>query len=280
MVPGVTFVAAFVVSGDAGHELLVVARLDVARLDATRFDFGQEVDRCRTMKHCCVASIMGDDDVAILAAPPLESVWSAHVWFTGSILCCWPSCTTTVADRSGEEVVDIRNRSKVGGIVVDVSSEVSIDEESATSDFSAFYSSHQRQAVQLAWLLTHDAEASEDIAHDAFAALFQRFDSLDQPAAYLRTTIVNRVYERTRRVGRERRRVELVAAAEPMAADGPTGGLADVVAKLALKPRTAIVLRYWAGLTDRELADAMRIRPGTARSMISRALAQLRRDMS
>jgi DNA-directed RNA polymerase specialized sigma24 family protein len=186
----------------------------------------------------------------------------------------------TVVDRLGEEVVDIRNRSVVGGIVVGVSSEVSVGEEKATLSFAAFYAEQQRGAVQLAWLLTHDASASEDIAHDAFAAVFQRFNSLDRPAAYLRTTIINRVYESGRRVGRERRRIELVGAAESSFTDGPTGGLEDVVAKLALKPRTAIVLRYWAGLTDREIAQAMQIRPGTARSMISRALEQLRKDMS
>ena len=99
------------------------------------------------------------------------------------------------------------------------------------------------------------------------------------PAAYLRRSVINGVYERTRKRQREQRRNGLVIAGELTTVDGPTGGVLDAVAGLPLNQRTAVVLRYWAGLRDREIADAMGIRPGTARSLLSRATNQLRKDL-
>jgi DNA-directed RNA polymerase specialized sigma24 family protein len=134
--------------------------------------------------------------------------------------------------------------------------------------------------MALAWLLTRDPATCEDVVHDAYAAVLARFGSVEQPGAYLRTVIVNGVYARERRGRRERARMELVAVTTPMVTDGPTGGLADAVAGLAIKPRTAVVLRYWAGLTDAEIAEVLRIRPGSARSILSRAITQLRKDIT
>ena len=51
----------------------------------------------------------------------------------------------------------------------------------------------RHHAIQLAWLLTHDAGAAEDIVQDAFTAVFHRFATLELPVAYLRRTIVNGV---------------------------------------------------------------------------------------
>lgn len=150
----------------------------------------------------------------------------------------------------------------------------------ATDGFDAVYREHRTAAVQLAWLLTHDPVAAEDVAHDAFVALYRAFDRVDEPAAYLRRCVVHAAYERTRRRTREQRRHELVVAGEPTAVDGPTGGLADVVATLPFDQRVAVVLRYWGGLQHDEIAAAMGVRPGTARSHLSRATARLRKELS
>lgn len=155
----------------------------------------------------------------------------------------------------------------------------SVDDDRGVSAFEAFYRERREEAVRLAWLLTHDAAAAEDVAHDAFAATYAVFDSVDAPAAYLRRCVLNRVYERTRRRQREQRRNGLVIAGDRTSTDGPTGGVLDAVAHLSIEQRTAVVLRYWAGLRDHEIAEAMGIRPGTARSLLSRATARLRKDL-
>lgn len=145
--------------------------------------------------------------------------------------------------------------------------------------FEAFYRERRAEAVKLAWLLTHDPAAAEDIAQDALTAVYGAFDRVDNPAAYLRRSVVNGVYERSRKRQREQRRNGLMIAGESGSVDGPTGGVLDAVAALSIEQRTAVVLRYWSGLRDHEIADAMGIRPGTARSLLSRATARLRKDL-
>jgi DNA-directed RNA polymerase specialized sigma24 family protein len=136
--------------------------------------------------------------------------------------------------------------------------------KAAESDrsFEAFYDQHRVAACRLAWLLTHDASACEDIAQEVFALVYPRFASLDEPTAYPRRVIINRVAERSRRVGRERGRIDLVNAGQPLVSDGPTGGLIDAITVLPLKQRTAVVLRYWADLNHIQIAETMGIRPG------------------
>jgi DNA-directed RNA polymerase specialized sigma24 family protein len=154
-----------------------------------------------------------------------------------------------------------------------------VNGERGVSAFDAFYRERRGEAIKLAWLLTHDAATAEDVAHDAFTAVYAVFETLDNPGGYLRRCVLNGVYERSRTRQREQRRNGLVIAGEAPAFDGPTGGVLDAVAHLPLDQRTAVVLRYWAGLRDHEIADAMGIRPGTARSHLSRATARLRREL-
>ncbi len=52
--------------------------------------------------------------------------------------------------------------------------------------------------------------------------------------------------------------------------------LGDALANLPPKRRAVVVLRYYAGLRQREIAEVLGLRPGTVKSMLHRALAQLR----
>lgn len=149
----------------------------------------------------------------------------------------------------------------------------------AEDDFARFFESERTSAMRLAWLLTRDERTAEDVVQEAFTAVYPRFDNLHQPAAYLRRAVVNAVFERSRRAGREHRRIALVHAGERDHVEGPTGGLADAIAALPIKQRTAIVLRYWGDLDIAEIARAIDVRPGTVRSLLSRGTARLRKDL-
>ena len=155
-----------------------------------------------------------------------------------------------------------------------------LQEGSAVSSFVDFYEHERDGAIRLAWLLTHDANVAEDVAQDAFTSVFHRFATIDNPAAYLRRVVVNGVYARSRTSGRETRRLHQVAHDLPTSVDGPSGGLVDAIARLPLNQRTVIVLRYWADLDHHAIAEAMDSRPGTVRSLLSRATAQLRKDIT
>jgi DNA-directed RNA polymerase specialized sigma24 family protein len=152
-------------------------------------------------------------------------------------------------------------------------------EPAGAKTFEELYRSKRTDATRLARLLTHDAAIAEDVAQDAFLGLYRVFDEVANPVAYLRRSVVNGVYERVRKRGRERRREAIAIAAQPTALDGPTGGVLDAIAGLSLDQRTAVVLGYWGGMHDNEIAEVMDIRPGTARSHLSRALNRLRGEL-
>jgi RNA polymerase sigma factor (sigma-70 family) len=53
----------------------------------------------------------------------------------------------------------------------------------------------------------------------------------------------------------------------------------DAIAALPYRQRAAIVLRFWHGSSEAEIAAALGCRPGTVGSLLHRALAELRKVM-
>jgi RNA polymerase sigma factor (sigma-70 family) len=155
-----------------------------------------------------------------------------------------------------------------------------VPSEPADAVFDDFYRAERVPAVRLAWLLTRDPSVCEDVVQDAFSAVFHRFDSLENPAAYLRIAVVNRVREIHRRDGREERRLRLVSAgAETSTSDPATGEFADAIAKLPYSQRAALVMRFWADMPEADIATALDVRPPTVRSLVRRALSTLRQEV-
>ncbi len=110
--------------------------------------------------------------------------------------------------------------------------------------------------------------------------MLDRYSTITDPGAYLRRVIVHAVYQRSRASGRERKRLELVARASAATTPGPSGGVSDAIAALPLNQRTVVILRYWADLDHRAIADAMDLRTSTVRVLLTRALTQLRRTVT
>jgi RNA polymerase sigma factor (sigma-70 family) len=49
--------------------------------------------------------------------------------------------------------------------------------------------------------------------------------------------------------------------------------------RLPERQRAAVVLRFYEDLPEAAIAEIMRVRPGTVRSLLSRAVASLRTEM-
>jgi RNA polymerase sigma-70 factor (sigma-E family) len=144
--------------------------------------------------------------------------------------------------------------------------------------FDEFFRQEWAGAYRLAGFLTQDRTAAEEIAQDAFAQMYATWGRADTPAAYLRTAIVNRCSNWRRHLRVHRAKLPLLvtpASAEPVFDD-----LADAVAALPFRQRAVVVLRYHAGLTEAEIADALGCRPGTVKSLASRALTRLEREIT
>ena len=144
----------------------------------------------------------------------------------------------------------------------------------ALSSFGDFYGLHYRPMVRLAQALVDTSESAEEIVQDAFVKVYERWSRLDEPAGYLHTAVVNGARSELRK--REvRRRVGL--RARPAVAPGERDYLIDALDVLSPKQRTALVLRFFAQMSERETAEAMGVRPGTVKSLVSRGLTELRR---
>jgi RNA polymerase sigma-70 factor (sigma-E family) len=147
---------------------------------------------------------------------------------------------------------------------------------------------HYRPLVRLAHLLLADTGRAEEIVSDAYVALhanWRRLDDTDKALAYLRATVVNRSRSalRHRRVA-ERYLVRVAAARvenAPAAERGALDRLAHetvmaAVGSLPARQREAIVLRYYADLSEAEIADAMGCSRGAVKSHTARGVAALR----
>jgi RNA polymerase sigma factor (sigma-70 family) len=153
----------------------------------------------------------------------------------------------------------------------------------APARLAELYERHVGRAVGLARLLTGDAAASEDIAHDAFLRVAGRFGHLrraDRFDAYLRRTVVNLCRTRFRRAGVERawlnRQPRIEAAAPPLYDPHDRDVVWEALARLPYRQRAALVLRYYEDLSVEQTGDALRCSTRAANSLLARALASLR----
>ena len=129
---------------------------------------------------------------------------------------------------------------------------------------------------RVAFLLTSSRSAAEEIVQDAFVRLQTTRTRVLNPAAYLRTIVVNAC--------RDAHRHQAVVDRTPLTPPEPVlaehDELFDALARLSSRQQAALVLRFHLDLSENEIAGALDCRPGTVRSIIHRALATLRKDLS
>jgi RNA polymerase sigma-70 factor (sigma-E family) len=149
--------------------------------------------------------------------------------------------------------------------------------------FAEFASANARRLRHIARLLTGDPDRAEDLLQIALARSYRRWDRIsryDDPVAYVRRVMVNAHTDWWRR----RWRHEVPTGQLP---DGPTSGdlaadhadrdlLARALAGLSPRERAVVVLRYYADLSEQEIARTLGVAPGTVKSASARALAKLR----
>jgi RNA polymerase sigma-70 factor (sigma-E family) len=156
--------------------------------------------------------------------------------------------------------------------------------DDASAEFHDFFERHYAELSRLAFLLTGNADAADDLAADALLALWHRWDRLrraDHPVAYARGVVANLARNRVRRAIRERGRIVLLGAGRSERTDGPdvAAGL-DVRAALAQLPfrkRACVVLRHALDLSEADTARALGTSVGTVKSQTSKGMAELRR---
>jgi RNA polymerase sigma-70 factor (sigma-E family) len=149
------------------------------------------------------------------------------------------------------------------------------------------YSLHYRALVRLAALLVRDIPTAEDVVQDSFVAMhhsWQRLPNAESALAYLRRAVLNRSRSVLRhRVVVDKHRLnpppDMPSAEYGMLVRLEQSAVVAALRKLPGRQREAIVLRYYAGLSEAEVAVAMGISRGPVKSHTARAMTALRADL-
>ncbi len=188
---------------------------------------------------------------------------------------------------------------RVSDMTTPVSAEVPVIAQSATarpyrpdvtievdtgSTFERFYAGNRDAVARAVTVAIGDPAQAADSTDEAMIRAYQRWSkvgALDRPAGWVFRVAVNHSRSRFRRLATKTRHV---AALDRDVHDDtvfhdsiPDASLQRAVRSLSAEQREVIVLRVLLEFTERECADALDIRPGTAKSRLHRGLAELRR---
>nr|WP_300053120.1 SigE family RNA polymerase sigma factor [uncultured Nocardioides sp.] len=147
--------------------------------------------------------------------------------------------------------------------------------------FAEFVVARQAALLRTAYLLTGHAQDAEDLVQTTLVKVVPQWRRIsDNPEPYVRRVMVNENVSRWRR--RRWREESTDVMPERLADAGDHDELLAVRAALsALAPRqrAVLVLRYYEGLSEAEIASALGMAPGTVKSQARDGLARLRRAL-
>jgi RNA polymerase sigma-70 factor, ECF subfamily len=146
--------------------------------------------------------------------------------------------------------------------------------------FERFYEREYPRMVMLAFALTGDRVAAEDLAQDVFIDAHRRWDeigSYDKPGAWLRRAVINRSRSVVRRAGIEFRALRRIDRSGDVAPDVPDDAQQFWTTVRSLSPRQAqcVVLHYLEDLPVAEIAGLLGCTEATVRVHLHRGRAAL-----
>lgn len=157
--------------------------------------------------------------------------------------------------------------------------------------FGALVRRYQMDAVRLATAVTCRADDAEDAAQTAFVkayAALSKFDATRPFRPWLLRIVANEAKNRRRAAGRRTRLVERVNVMYvehgPSTEDEAVAGidadaLVRAIAMLDDRDRTVLGYRWFAQMTEAEMAAALDCAPGTVKSRLARAMQRLRAEL-
>jgi len=150
--------------------------------------------------------------------------------------------------------------------------------------FDEFAGARLPAVLRFATALTGDPDLAKDLVQEVLIRVsgrWQKIGQLDRPEAYIRKMVVNEYLSWRRRSWRlipSGMSSHLPARPSADPADGyiERQALLARLARLSRRQRTAVVLRYYEGFSDAEIAEVMGCAQSTVRGHVFKALAALR----
>ncbi|HEY1737297.1 MAG TPA: sigma-70 family RNA polymerase sigma factor [Acidimicrobiia bacterium] len=146
--------------------------------------------------------------------------------------------------------------------------------------FDEWYRREWPRLVATFTLASGDRELGREIAAESLARALERWDRVGRmasPGGWTYRVGLNLLRRHHRRATTERRALQRIGIdADPTRASTEDVELWNAVADLPARQRSAVVLRYCAGMKEAEIAEVLGVAPGTVAATLNHARAQLR----
>lgn len=153
---------------------------------------------------------------------------------------------------------------------------------SGPDTFADFVHGRYAALVRHGILLTGDYGTGEDLAQDALVKTFRawsRLHPVGDPEAYTRRVMVRAAWRAGSRLWHREVPTEVLperASEDPYAPRDTARLVINALRALPAQQRVVLVLRYWAGLSEQEIATMLGCSTGTVKSRASRGITALR----
>jgi RNA polymerase sigma factor (sigma-70 family) len=158
--------------------------------------------------------------------------------------------------------------------------------------YEALVREHEQAAFRMAYVLLGSAADAEDVAQEAFVKAYRALGRFRRGAPFrpwLLRIVGNEARNHRRASGRRAYHQSRAQALEPVRADAPADEellrhdrrrrVLAAVDRLSDGERSAILARYFLGLTDEETAAALGLSRTTVKLRAWRGLGRLRREL-
>jgi RNA polymerase sigma-70 factor (sigma-E family) len=162
-----------------------------------------------------------------------------------------------------------------------------IGSTAAKREFERFVAEASDPLLRTGYLMTGNGKDAEDVAQETLLRVARRWSrvrSMDHPVAYARRILINLVLRGADRSTRQQTELQPRERAVEMADASAAQALREIedlaefrwaLARLPVRQRAVLVLRYWSDLPVAEVADILGCSEGTVTSTASRAAGRL-----
>jgi RNA polymerase sigma-70 factor (ECF subfamily) len=159
--------------------------------------------------------------------------------------------------------------------------------EQAMRTLERWVTAYQPVVYRAAYLILRDTHAAEDVAQETFLRAYRAAHRV-QPGEGVRpwlyriavNTALNELRRRKRETAAVTRLEAVHAAPDPAEASDTSSVVSAAIERLPERLRLAVICRYFLDLSENEMANVLRVRPGTVKSRLFEARRLLAGDDS
>jgi RNA polymerase sigma-70 factor (ECF subfamily) len=158
------------------------------------------------------------------------------------------------------------------------------------SGLEALVSRYQVKAIRSAFLILNDSQLAEDVVQETFLRVIRRIHGFDENrpfGPYLLKSVVNAALDKARKETKRdshEARLETIenflrqtaSVENQIEFNQLKSSLRHALAQLPPRQRAAVVMRYYLGMGEKEMAETLTAAPGTVKWLLFTAREKLR----